>query len=106
VHLPDGVIRLHRSNGIVVDSGHAAEVIEQTELISAQQTLPMLVHPNTMEAVARRAMQILAHELDMTAVAVVGPSAVDRIISTFSPGYTTRPARYSTSTRPDTPSPG
>lgn len=102
VRLLDGMIRLDWSSSIVVDSTHAAGVIEQTALISRRWTLPMLVHLNTMESVSRCAMRMFARELDVAALAIVGPTAVDRTLSTFfiqvhTPAY---PVQHFTTTGP------
>jgi hypothetical protein len=83
LHLHDGMVRLDWSSGTAVDSGHATEVIEQVTLISKRWALPMLVHLNTMKFVSRGAMRIFADELDIAALAVVGPSPVDRTLSKF-----------------------
>jgi hypothetical protein len=99
--LHDGMIRLIWSSGIAIDSTHATKVTEQVERISKRWALPMLVHLNDMKFVSRGAMRILAEELDVAALAVVGPSPVDRTLSEFfiqvhKPGY---PIQHFTTTQ-------
>lgn len=43
----------------------------------------MLVHLNAMKSLSRCAMQTFARDLDVAALAIMGPSAVDRTIAEF-----------------------
>lgn len=98
VEVNDGIIWIRWDEGVTVDDDTAARLVDQVSRIWSEAPLPMFVRLNAMKSLSRCAMQAFARHLDVAALAIVGPSAVDRTIAEFfirvhAPDY---PVRYFT----------
>ncbi|MHA7279579.1 DUF7793 family protein [Arthrobacter sp. MDT2-2] len=83
-----------RRNVSVSDSD-AAALIERSNVLCREVCPPMLVELNGMVSLTRSALHGFATALNIAAMAIVGPSAVDRTLADFfarvhNPPYPTR----------------
>ena len=77
----DGVLRIVWIRGTSVNDVDARALVERSRALSAGVRLPMLVELNGMVTLTRNALLQFAKELNLTAMALVGPSAVDKVIA-------------------------
>ncbi|WP_152916048.1 DUF7793 family protein [Arthrobacter sp. RIT-PI-e] len=61
----------------------ALRLAEHTHTLYTDLRAPMLVILNDMVSVSRGALKTFSHELNIAAVALTGPSAVDRFMSQY-----------------------
>ncbi|MDQ0736179.1 DUF7793 family protein [Arthrobacter agilis] len=90
-----GVLWIEWSEGTSVGDTDAVTLIERADAISRDAYPPMLVQLNGMVTLTRNALLRFAKDLDVVAMAIVGPSAVDKAIADFftevhEPPYPTR----------------
>ena len=90
-----GYVRVEWDEDVTVTEQDALDLLEQLDRVSPGLCEPMLVLLNAMVSVDAGAQAIFAGRLNVAALALVGPSAVDRIIATFfndvhRPRYPTR----------------
>ncbi|MHA7141899.1 DUF7793 family protein [Arthrobacter sp. Sr33] len=78
-----GYIQVDWDEGLTVTEHDATELITSLEKLSPSLCPPMLVHLNNMISLSRPALSAFATGLNVSALAIVGPTAVDRTISTF-----------------------
>lgn len=83
VQVEDGIIWIWWDEGVTVDDDTAARLVDQVRRIRSGAPLPMFVRLNAMKSLSRCAMQIFARNLEVAALALVGPSAVDCAIAKF-----------------------
>ncbi|MHA7285945.1 DUF7793 family protein [Arthrobacter sp. MDT3-44] len=83
IGVEDGIIRVWWTEGVTVDDDTAARLVDHVSRIQPQHSLPMLVRLNGMKSLSRCAMQTFARDLDVSAMALLGPSAVDHAIAEF-----------------------
>lgn len=91
----DGYVRVVWSEDVTVSEQDALDLIRELEDTVPGLCEPMLVILNSMVSVNAPALAIFASRLNVAALALVGPSAVDRTIATFfrdvhRPSYPTR----------------
>lgn len=91
----DGYVRVEWSEGVTVTEQEALDLLGKLEEVSPGVCEPMLVILNSMVSLDAAALAIFAGRLNVAAMALVGPSAVDRVIATFfndvhRPQYPTR----------------
>lgn len=91
----DGYVRVEWNEGVTVSEQDARELMQKLAELVPGLCEPMLVHLNSMVSVSAPALAAFASELNVAALALVGPSAVDRMIATFfndvhKPPYPTR----------------
>jgi hypothetical protein len=91
----DGIICVQWVRSTTVSDAMAAALIERAAQICPNVCPPMLVEVNAMVALTRGAFRLFATGLNIAALALVGPSIVDRTISSFftqvhDPPYPTR----------------
>ncbi|MHA7155582.1 DUF7793 family protein [Arthrobacter sp. TMN-50] len=79
----DGYIHVEWDEGHTVTEQDARNLIEHLARLSSSVCRPMLVRLNNMISLSRPALHAFATELDVSALAIVGSTAVDRAITTF-----------------------
>jgi hypothetical protein len=91
----DGYVRVEWNEGVTVSEQDALDLIRALEEVRPGLCEPMLVILNSMISLDAAALAAFAGRLNVSALALVGPSAVDRLIATFfndvhRPRYPTR----------------
>ncbi|MBT2566291.1 STAS/SEC14 domain-containing protein [Arthrobacter sp. ISL-85] len=91
----DSVLWIHWLHGTSVTDKDAAALVEQASAVSAGVCPPMLVELNSMASITRAALLRFAKTLDIAAMAIVGPSPVDKALANHfaevhDPPYPTR----------------
>ena len=94
----EGFIRLRWAAGLVVTGELARAAVAAVDRISAGQRHPMLVEMASTAAVTREARTVFARNASNSAIALLGRSAVDRVIANFVLGVSpaTVPTRFFT----------
>lgn len=82
----DGYVRVEWSEAVTVSEQDARDLVQRLEEVNPGRCDPMLVILNSMVSVDAPGQTILADRLNVAALALVGPSAVDRMIATFFDG--------------------
>lgn len=95
----DGVLWVEWFAGTSVGDADATALVERADAISRDVCPPMLVELNGMVTLSRTALLRFARELNIAAMAIVGPTAVDRALAAFfaevhDPPYPTRYFRH------------
>jgi hypothetical protein len=95
MNLRDGVLWITWARNTSVGDADARAVTDRTNALSAGARLPMLVEVAGIETLTRNALIQFAKELNITAMALAGPSLVDNIIAAhfteiYHPLYPTR----------------
>lgn len=90
------LIRVEWQPRLDVTAEDAENLLVRLEELSPNECRPMLVHLNGMASLSRGAFRTFAHRLNVSALALVGPSGVDRLIAKYfvdvhGPRY---PSRY------------
>lgn len=93
--LEEGYVRVGWSEGVTVREQDALELLQKLDEVNPDLCDPMLVILNSMVSLDAAALAIFAGRLNVAALALVGPSAVDRLLTTFfndvhRPRYPTR----------------
>ncbi|WP_443110991.1 DUF7793 family protein [Arthrobacter sp. CAL618] len=78
-----GYIEVQWDQGVTVSKKDAMELVRSLAKVSPALCLPMLVHLNKMISLSRPALYAFASGLNVSALAIVGPTAVDRAITTY-----------------------
>lgn len=91
----DGYVRVEWAEDISVTERDALDLLDRLEQECPGVCEPMLANLNSMVTISAPALAICASRLNVAALAIVGPSAVDRMIATFfsevhEPAYPTR----------------
>lgn len=82
----DGYVRVEWSESVTVSEQDALDLVQRLEEVGPDLCEPMLVILNSMVSVDAPAQAIFAGRLNVAALALVGPSAVDRMIANFFDG--------------------
>lgn len=92
----DGILWIAWVRGTSVSDADAIALVRRAEEISGGVGPPMLVELNAMVTLSRNALVRFATELNAAALALVGASAVDRVISEYFTGvhYPPYPTQY------------
>ncbi|MHA7241317.1 DUF7793 family protein [Arthrobacter sp. TMS1-12-1] len=98
VRIEADTLRVAWAPGVTVSDHDAVSLVARVEDLSGGAGVPMLVELNAMVSLSRNALQILAADLPVTAMALVGASIVDYTLADFfirvhEPAY---PVRYFT----------
>ncbi|MHA7219239.1 DUF7793 family protein [Arthrobacter sp. MDT1-48-3] len=96
MELRNGILSVGWAEGMSVSEADAVAFIEHAEAICRTTCPPMLVELNEMVTLSSRALNHFAKELNIGALALVGPSPVDKTIAdhftvVHNPPY---PSRY------------
>ncbi|MBG6223965.1 hypothetical protein IWX63_000520 [Arthrobacter sp. CAN_A2] len=91
----DGVLWIEWFAGMSVGDADASALVERADAISRDVCPPMLVELNGMVTLSRSALLRFAGDLNIAAMAIVGPTAVDNALAAFfaevhDPPYPTR----------------
>lgn len=91
----DGYVRVEWTEGVTVSEQDALDLVRELEEVKPGLCDPMLVNLNSMVSLDAAALVIFAGQLNVSAMAIVGPSAVDRLLATYfndvhRPRYPTR----------------
>ncbi|WP_196841370.1 DUF7793 family protein [Arthrobacter sp. CAN_A1] len=78
-----GYLHVEWAEGHTVTEQDARSLMDRVAQLSPSVRPPMLVHLNNMVSLSRPALQAFATELKVSALAIVGLTAVDRAITTF-----------------------
>jgi hypothetical protein len=83
VGVRDGILWVRWNRSVTVSAEDAARLVRRVDALCLKTTPPMLVELNGMVSLSRGALHIFATELNITAMAIFGPSAVDETLATF-----------------------
>lgn len=83
LHVQDDTLWVVWKHATTVDTATAARLVSHISRMGLSIPLPMLVQLNSMKSLSRCAMQTFAQDLHVPAMALVGPSAVDRTLVDF-----------------------
>jgi hypothetical protein len=83
VELCEGVVHVRWTRGAFVAEEDALAVMARASALCPDRPRPMLVAMNRLEGVEHRARNVFARPWPLTRIAVVGASAVDRVIVDF-----------------------
>jgi hypothetical protein len=87
----NGLVRLHWANGTKITESAAREAVAAVNHICAGQRHPMLVDMTGTASVTRPARAVFAEPSAASTIALLGGSAVDRVIANFILGVSTVP---------------
>ena len=93
--MSDGLIWIEWVASTTVTDDEALSLVSRADALCPDVCAPMLVMLNDMVSLSRGALQIFAHRLNIAAMALVGRSAVDRLLVSYfaevhNPPYPTR----------------
>ncbi len=97
----DGVLRLTWARGIVIDEAKARHAMNRVNEMCGGRPTPLLIDMATTESVSRAARNVFSQRCDASAIALLGTSAVDRVLANFFLGVNAAPVptRFFTSSR-------
>ncbi len=88
---PAGFVRLRWIPGVTITGELARDAVNAVDRVCAGQPRPMLVDMAATAKVTREARAVFAGKSSASAIALLGKSAVDRVIANFVLGITTVP---------------
>jgi hypothetical protein len=96
---PTGVVRLSWMPGLRINGYLAAEAMAAVDELNGDKERPLLVDMTGTAVLTREARQTFARKCSASRIALVGKSAVDRVIANFALGvsYVPVPTRFFTS---------
>jgi hypothetical protein len=87
----NGVLRLEWARGVAIDAPNAQLAMDLVnEKCQGRQT-PLLIDMATTESVSRAARTVFSQRCDASAIALLGASAVDRVLANFFLGINSAP---------------
>ncbi len=89
--LSDGLVRLRWTAGLTVTGELARDAVAAVDQVCAGQPRPMLVDMAATAAVTREARVVFGQKSSASAIALLGKSAVDRVIANFVLGVSAVP---------------
>lgn len=84
--LEKGCVRVEWNESVTVTEQDALELVRRLEEVNPGRCDPMLVILNSMVSVDAPGQTVFADHLNVAALALVGPTAVDRLIAAFFDG--------------------
>jgi len=87
----NGILRLQWARGVVIDALNAQRAMDRVNELCAGQPTPLLIDMATTESVSRAARAVFAKRCDASAIALLGSSAVDRVLANFFLGVNSAP---------------
>jgi hypothetical protein len=99
LELDDGVVVLRWAAGVVITGPRAAEAMAAVDQLNGGRTRPLLVDMTGTNTLTREARETFRGDVLVSVMALVGQSAVDRVIANFGLRVSSLriPARYFTS---------
>jgi|SRR5664279_3017292 len=88
---PTGFVRLWWAPGVTITGDLAREAVAALDRVCAGQRRPMLVDMTATGQLTRAARVVFAQESAASAIALLGKSAVDRVIANFALGVSPVP---------------
>lgn len=88
---PEGLVRLCWAPGVKISGELAREAVEAVGRVCGGQRRPMLVDMTATGELTRAARVVFAQESAASAIALLGRSAVDRVIANFALGVSPVP---------------
>ena len=88
---PTGFVRLWWAPGVMITGDLAREAVAALDRVCAGQRRPMLVDMTATGQLTRAARVVFAQESAASAIALLGKSAVDRVIANFALGVSPVP---------------
>lgn len=87
----NGILRLDWASGVAIDAPNAQLAMDRVnEMCQGRQT-PLLIDMATTESVSRAARTVFSRRCDASAIALLGASAVDRVLANFFLGVNSAP---------------
>ena len=95
VEVRDGVLWIEWVTNATVTDHEASALVGRAAALGSDRCPPMLVMLNGMVSLSRGALEMFSHGLKIAAMALVGPSPVDRLLASYftevhEPPYPTR----------------
>ncbi|MGO4228346.1 STAS/SEC14 domain-containing protein [Arthrobacter sp. YAF34] len=87
----NGILRLQWARGVVIDAPNAQRAMDRVNDMCAGRPTPLLIDMATTESVSRAARAVFAKRCDASAIALLGSSAVDRVLANFFLGVNSAP---------------
>jgi hypothetical protein len=87
----DGILRLAWTRGVVIDAPDAQLAMDRVNEMCGGRPTPLLIDMATTESVSRTARAVFAKRCDAYAIALLGSSAVDRVLANFFLGVSAAP---------------
>jgi hypothetical protein len=87
----NGILRLQWARGVVIDAPNAQRAMDRVNEMCAGRPTPLLIDMATTESVSRAARAVFAKRCDASAIALLGSSAVDRVLANFFLGVNSAP---------------
>ena len=88
---PDGVVRLSWAPGLEITGELAAEAMRIVDELNGTRRRPLLVTMTGTAALSRPARTVFARPCSVSRLALLGRSAVDRVIANFALGVNKHP---------------
>lgn len=86
-----GILRLEWARGVVIDAPNAQQAMDRVNALCGGRPTPLLIDMATTESVSRAARAVFAKRCDASAIALLGASAVDRVLANFFLGVNSAP---------------
>jgi hypothetical protein len=87
----NGVLRLEWARGVVIDEPNAQHAMDRVNAMCGGRPTPLLIDMATTESVSRAARTVFSKRCDASAIALLGASAVDRVLANFFLGLNSAP---------------
>ena len=87
----NGILRLQWARGVVIDAPNAQLAMDRVNELCGGQPTPLLIDMATTDSVSRAARAVFAKPCDASAIALLGSSAVDRVLANFFLGVNSAP---------------
>jgi hypothetical protein len=86
-----GILRLEWARGVVIDAPNAQLAMDRVNKLCGGRPTPLLIDMATTQSVSRAARAVFAKRCDARAIALLGSSAVDRVLANFFLGVNSAP---------------
>jgi hypothetical protein len=87
----NGILRLVWTRGVVIDAPNAQLAMDLVNDKCQGRQTPLLIDMATTESVSRAARSVFSRRCDASAIALLGASAVDRVLANFFLGVNPAP---------------
>lgn len=87
----NGFLHLVWGRGVVIDAPDAQRAMDRVNELCGGRPTPLLIDMATTESVSRAARTVFSQRCDASAIALLGTSAVDRVLANFFLGVNSAP---------------